>query len=239
MALDWVGARLHRAAICALFGGEFFLGRYAGNYYAKELIPKQRRHLVELSSLGIEPSRVCLHCWHVFRKAHLEDETHVLFHCPAYATQRRGFLSEVSAECASKISTNDPDHTAINVVLSSQIAVDWQALGRFLSRVRQIRRRRRLELQRIAERYKTLHFDNIRRQWKREGRYVCRHGVFFTVPPVGECPCLSPQHEADWALAVLMPVLHDELKCIVADTFDPHQYQRLGVLQAEMRRRNW
>ena len=45
--------------------------------------------------------------------------------------------------------------------------------------------------------------------------------------------------EADWSLAVLMPALHNELKCIVVDTFNPHQFQRLGVLRAEVRRRLW
>ena len=34
MALDWIGPRTNRAAVAALFGGDFFLGRYAGNYFA-------------------------------------------------------------------------------------------------------------------------------------------------------------------------------------------------------------
>ena len=45
--------------------------------------------------------------------------------------------------------------------------------------------------------------------------------------------------EADWTSATLMPALDTQLKCIVTDVFDQHSYQRLGVLQAEARRRNY
>ena len=166
VALDWVGPRAHRAAICALYGGELFLGRYAGNYYAKELIPSQRHQLVELSRLGIEPSRICLHCWHFFQKAHLEDETHALLRCPAYAAQRRDFLFEVSTECSAKISAQESDLTRINILVASQNALGWQSLGRFLARIRQIRRKMRIEFSRIAQTLAKLSFETIWCEWK-------------------------------------------------------------------------
>jgi hypothetical protein len=50
---------------------------------------------------------------------------------------------------------------------------------------------------------------------------------------------LVPNLEADWEHAILMPALDFELKAIVTDTFDVDQFRRLGVLQAEARRRNW
>jgi hypothetical protein len=36
-----------------------------------------------------------------------------------------------------------------------------------------------------------------------------------------------------------MPALDEDLKCIVTDAFDLVSFQRLGSLQAEMKRRNW
>ena len=94
---------------------------------------------------------------------------------------------------------------------------------------------------RLSELWQKHEFDVVKKQWKQEGKYVCRHGVFFRVSslPLRSCPCLSPRAEADWSLAALMPVLNNNLKCIVVDTFDAHQIERLGVLRAEIRRRNW
>ena len=52
---------------------------------------------------------------------------------------------------------------------------------------------------------------------KNEGKFLCRHGVFFEVSHPIECPSLGPPLEADWSLAWLMPVLDLQLKCLVTD----------------------
>ena len=77
------------------------------------------------------------------------------------------------------------------------------------------------------------------RKWKAEGKYVCRHVVFFDVPSAFDSPCLRARSHADWCRALLMPALDDDLKCIVTDAFEPVSFQRIGILQAEMKRRNW
>jgi hypothetical protein len=77
------------------------------------------------------------------------------------------------------------------------------------------------------------------RQWRIKGKFVCRHGVFFDAAPPVACPCLQAGGHADWSNAMMMPALHNDLKCVVADTFDASSFQRLGILQAEARRRSW
>jgi hypothetical protein len=81
-------------------------------------------------------------------------------------------------------------------------------------------------------------FHIVKQTWRTSGRHVCRHGVFFQQPRP-HCPCMSDADNADWQHAVLMLALNHSLKCIVTDTFDQHTYQRLGVLQAEARRRDY
>ena len=234
-ALDWVGPRCHRAAIAGFFAGEFFLGRYAGNFFAKPLLPTGRRHLSELAAADLQPSRVCLHCWHLHRQSHLEDERHVLFICPAYAGPRNDFLSEASAELTIELS-DSPQPAAM---FKSHNHLDWAALGRYLARIRQIRRRIKIEMQRRCEMRARLDIAVMRRQWKREGKSICRHGVFFATPHISTCPCLQPPLEADWSTARMMPVPHEDLKCITVDTFEQWSFRRLGVIQAELRRRRW
>ena len=81
-ALDMILSRGHTAAVVAFFGGEFFLGRYAGNYFAKPLLPSSRRHIAEATALGLDVSRICLHCWQDQRYICFEDEVHVVVDCP-------------------------------------------------------------------------------------------------------------------------------------------------------------
>jgi hypothetical protein len=82
-------------------------------------------------------------------------------------------------------------------------------------------------------------FGAMKRTWKREGKFACRHGFFFDAASLDSCPCMSPPREADWSSAVLMPALNPSLKCIVTDTFNASEYKRIGVLQAEARRLRW
>ena len=76
-----------------------------------------------------------------------------------------------------------------------------------------------------------------KRTWRVEGKHVCRHGVFFNSQPLPKCLCLLPRETADWDDAVLMPVLNARL--IITDAFDAHTFERVGCLQAEVRRRGW
>ena len=67
---------------------EFLLGRQCGNFFTKNLLPREGRLQNEIVQKGIEPSRTCLTCWHDDRCACLEDEWHVFFTCPLYADLR-------------------------------------------------------------------------------------------------------------------------------------------------------
>jgi hypothetical protein len=236
-ALNLVGPTCDRAAVSAWFSGDFFLGRYAGNYFAKQLLPTSARHLAELGSKGIDPSRVCLHCWHFNRKPILENESHILAECPQYDAQRRDFTLEIPEQLAAEWHAADPDDKPRLLYGSTDQKV-WIALGRFLARVRQIRRRMRIDMQRSCELRGRQEFHVIKKRWRQQGKHVCRHGVFFDATP-DACPCLQPPLEADWSEAVLMPALHHRLMCIVTDSFNRSEYQRLEVLQAEARRRNY
>ena len=63
-------------------------------------------------------------------------------------------------------------------------------------------------------------FDSQRERWRPSGKVVCTHGVFFNTSDRIICLCLSQSGNADWSLAVLMPVLDPEFKFIGIDTFD-------------------
>ena len=87
-ALNWIGPSLNQAAVASLLCGDWFLAIHAGNFFAKAFIPKSSNHTANVVSLGIEPSRVCISCWHWRRQFCLEDEGHVCFECPGYDTIR-------------------------------------------------------------------------------------------------------------------------------------------------------
>ena len=239
VVLDWTGPPAHRAAISALFAGDLFLGRYAGNYFAKSLLPTSATHLSQIVRRGLEPSRVCLFCWLNFRIAHLDDETHILLNCPAYASPRRDFIMEVAAQLSTYLLGNAQDGSKFKAVIASHCPQDWKALGRFIARLRQSRRQLRTTMTSKDKRYVQQAFHNQREAWRKSGKHVCRHGVFFNTCHRIECPCLAVPSEAGWTPAVLMPTISDEFKSIVIDTFDRHDFRRLGQLQAELKRRNW
>ena len=187
----------------------------------------------------MQASRVCLHCWHNLRVPCEENEAHVLFRCPAYHHQRCDFTRDVTATCTSELSSNFSDKSKMEFLFACQRPQDWEALGRFLARVRQIRRKMRSAMINRNAKLLELTFETQRKEWRRSGRHVCRHGVFFDETLPHPCPCTQTANVADWSRAILMPALHDELKCIVTDTFARETFQRLGVLQAEVRRRGW
>jgi hypothetical protein len=238
-ALDWIGPACHVKATIAFFSGEFFLGRYAANYFAKQLLPASARHLTSLQTRGIEAKRVCLYCWHNHRQAELEDEAHVILECPHYDSQRRDFIGEISEGLASSLQSAVISDKKIEFLYGAATSKDWQAFGRLLARIRQVRRRMRKSVQKTCELLDKQEFHNVKRTWQKSGKHVCRHGVFFRQHPQSYCPCMSDDDDADWQHAVLMPALNGSLKCVVTDTFARHTYQRLGVLQAEARRRNY
>ena len=238
-AMTYIDIPGHRAAVSAFVAGDFFLGRYAGNYFAKKLLPTNPRYASRLAAAELDGSRICLHCWSTSRSLFLEDEAHVLVECPLYRLQREDLQRELAESTRAPYKTKESKKEILALLLNTDRQQDWKGLGKFLARVRQLRRKMRRNMQHRCADYESRCFDSVKAHWKREGRHVCRHGVFFGAGFRAPCPCLSPASTADWSTAILMPALDTNLKCIVTDSFDRSEFMRLGLLQAELRRRQW
>ena len=150
VALGCVSFPGHAAALAGFITGEFFLGRYAGNYFAKGLLPSQNRHRGHLHALGLEASWICLHCWTHERILHLEDEAHMIFDCGLLLHQRRTLLTELTRRTWQIAEGRETSSEKLTILLQSMEPQDWQALSKFLARARQMRRRS-LELLRNME----------------------------------------------------------------------------------------
>eukprot|EP00973_Karenia_brevis_P009721 1311658-Karenia_brevis.AAC.1 len=119
VVLNWIPVCNHRNAVLGLFAGDFFLGRYAGNYFGKQLLPRSLRKKWELSSLGLDHHRICLSCWVERDSIWYEDELHVLFSCPAYDNARQDFIGELQ-ECArSTLMAATSENKKLEAILSS------------------------------------------------------------------------------------------------------------------------
>ena len=88
VAFKWVFDRSNRNAVAALLCGDLVLGVHAGNFFAKAFLPQRRAHLLDAANLMVEPSRVCIHCWHFHRQMVTESEGHALFECSRYKRER-------------------------------------------------------------------------------------------------------------------------------------------------------
>ena len=170
---------------------------------------------------------------------HLEDEGHIIFESGLYQRQFDCLLEDLEESTLGLVTLANPSDEKVSILFQSRAPKDWRALARFLARARQIRRHTRTRLQRTSDLVTRHSFSTPKARWIREGKHVCRHGVFFATTPPSPCPCLQPQLEADWSDARLMPALDCKLKVIVTDTFNSHDFQRLGAIHAELRRRGW
>ena len=68
----------------SFFCGDWFLAKYAHNFFAKSLLPRSQHHLALVAGAVDSPSAVCMACWHFRRKPLLEDEFHIVCVCPEY-----------------------------------------------------------------------------------------------------------------------------------------------------------
>ena len=232
--LEFIGLGLHRQAVGALFSGDWFLGRYAGNYFAKDFIPNTPVQLERARECGVDPSRVCLHCWHSRREAVLEDELHALWLCPRYDDARAHFLAALLASTRAALVATQGASGRFAVMLASSFPVDWQAFAHFAHRVRQSMRLMRIEFETRVRKFMKSSFIVRKAAWRSKGRAVCRHGTFFNVAHAGfRCPCLSgaPDTSPSWQNAVLMPAIDTDLRRIVAVPFVAANRQRLRPLQ--------
>ena len=234
LALDQILVPSHRAAIASFFCADWFFGKYAHNYFAKLLLPRSALHLDLVRDADISSTSLCLACWHFRRQVFLEDEFHVTCVCPAYNAARTDFLRQLGPNSAL-----DSGRQLLHALSGGTPSVT-QAAGCFLVRVRQIRRRLKLEFERLHHKTEMQCFSAKRTAWRIRRKYACRHGVLFTVAPPGGCKCMTPAApDSDWTAARFMPSLDHELKCIVAVVFHLPSLERLGSLQAQARRLGW
>ena len=140
-----------------------------------------------------------------------------------------------------KLSSAGSNAQKLPALLSSTLPADWEALGKFFARVRQNRRKFRARCEQLELQIKSREFVHKRCEWKRSGRWVCRHGVFFVSTHRQACQCMSKDSSdpAAWVRARFMPALDLEVQCLVAVPFDLDSFQRLGELQAQLRRLGW
>jgi len=241
VALDWVSSIRNRAALASLLTGDWFLGRYAGNFFAKSFLPDLVRDSAALAAARTESSRVCICCWHYRREVHEEDEAHVFISCPQYRLHRDKLRRSVSSALSRQIFGLPSAQDKLLGYLGSHMSEDWQAVGTYCGQVRQARRKLRSEFERLEALLKRCDFAAKRMAWRQRGLFVCRHGVFFVAAQGRNCPCMSAHASDDmaWQHARYMPALNEQLRKLIAVPFNAQQYVRLGVLQAQMRASRW
>ena len=238
VALDWVGPVKHRSAIATLLTGDWMLGRYAANFYARSVAPCSATALQDAQRVGVDPNTICLACWHSSGTLHLDDEAHVLTHCPVHGTAREELLMKLSVGTCLQLAHARSAQDKLLTLLGSQVENDWALVGEFAHKVRQARRKQRNEFEALEKWLLTQGFVHRKVAWQTHGKFVCRHGVFWQTHAHVACPCMQapPAQSEMWHLARWMPVLDRELKAIIAVPFDSHGFRRLGVLRAELRR---
>ncbi len=237
-ALDWIHSPIHRQSLASLFAGDWFLARYAGNYFARDFIPSTRIQLQRAAEVGVDASRVCIHCWHTSRHVHLEDELHVLMLCPRYVRERAQFHASLSTATALAFTSAPGSSQQLALVLQSHLPQDWEALASHAHKIRQSRRRMRTDFQQRAAKLLRHGFVTRKAAWRKKGMAVCRHGVFFAAPHAGfACPCTAQSESAAelWSKACFMPTIDKELRHLVAAPYDAGTCRRLRSLQDALR----
>ena len=240
---DWIGLEVHRRAVSGLFVGDWFLAMYAGNFFAKDFIPRTPKHFDLVDSAGVLPERICLHCWHNHRICVLEDPVHVLTSCPRYSSERDAFILSLPADTRLSWQLCAGGGQRLELILSAKHQSTWAQFGRFCAGVLQSRRVLRRQFEARKLRLSKESYSIRKKTWLARGHWVCRHGVFFTnlAGPHCKCPCLSASNseENTWKEAKFMPHLCPDLKALVVVPFNGKFLERLGVLQARSRKLWW
>ena len=232
LMLDRIQLTNHRAAVASFLCSDWFLAQHAKNYFARNLLPHSTSQIERARDAGAEENTLCIACWHKRREPFLESEFHVLCVCPEYAAARQDFVA-----AGARLDTN----ADVIAALSSNSKDGAERLGKLLARMRQIRRRLKLDMERHSEAFARKNFACRRAAWRLKKRASCRHGVLFAETPPHGCKCMSVESssEADWRHARYMPALDHELKCIIAVPFQSENFTRLATLQHQARQMGW
>ena len=122
-------------------------------------------------------------------------------------------------------------------LFASHESEDWQSMGLFFQRVRSKRRHLRSHFTQLSCQLDRRRFAAQKAAWRASGRFVCRHGMFFSSGFNGVCRCV--ERVPTWNGVVRMPALSAQLKDIIVVPFDAAAVQRIGVLQAQKRHKDW
>ena len=165
----------------------------------------------------------------------------MLFDCPTYNSERAMFFRALRPQTLLAMLQGQTQSASIMAMLSSSSPNDWIALGQFLARLRQRRRKLRQKLASLQARWDRSNYHFQKWVWRASGGSVCRHGVFFSHGWVGLCRCMQdpPADDPIWTKASFMPKLSLDLKGLVKAKFQHASYRRLGQCCAELKRRGW
>ena len=105
-------------------------------------------------------------------------------------------------------------------MLESKEAVDWEAPGMFVERVRQSRRTLRHTFEQYSQRLVSRELAAQKTRWRKAGGRVCWHGVFFEHSRAGGCQCTQAAN-ADWTDARFMAKSDPDLKALTVQRFVP------------------
>ena len=95
LTLDGFALPNQRAAVASFLCADWFFGKYAKNYFARNLLPKTQAHLALVEEVGVDPRSICLACWHHRRQVFLENEFHSICVCPLLDKARQDLLREL------------------------------------------------------------------------------------------------------------------------------------------------
>ena len=170
------------SAWAGFFVGDFFLARYAANFFAKSLLPRCTARCVtekiQHTSGAFDRRRICMYCWLHCDTLVIENVCHMFANCPMNSKARDSMLPKLSAgvqECLASLSTEPGLHN----VFSASNPSDIEVISEFLSCVRHCRRKFKKYCNRLENQLKRDAFSARKVAWRARGLNVCRHGMFF------------------------------------------------------------
>ncbi len=186
--------------------------------------------------MGVDASRVCMHCWHNYRHVLLEDEVHVLLLCPRYERARGDLMQELHPTTRTAYNSTHGARWQVRLLLQSHFLEDWRAIGRFTARLRQSRRCMQQEFQKHIAKLNKISFTARKAAWRSKGYAVCSHGVFFENLSGGfQCACMQAGSTDKWQRARYMPKIDPSLRSIIVVAFQQESWKTLRTLQNTLR----
>ena len=181
------------------------------------------------------------HCWREHQVISTENEEHVLFDCPLYAAERNDLRSELHSLTVQRLDVAAHGEAKMTILFTSILESDWEALSRFLARVRQRRRRFKAMCEQLVQRLRQKGYSTRLAEWRSAGKWACRHGVFFAPPQLNMCHCMQrgSVDTSAWSRARYMAHIDEDLHMITVAPFNIGSFRRIGELRSQLRSEGW